>query len=375
MIRVGKGKEERLALSMEVAADALKAPKFILFFSKLGTLGEAARFLAERFPDIPTMGFCSTTVLNNGISEEPDILLVSFEEEYRIACGLIRDLSECPVQNIYQLRKDLESIEPGEEDTVCIEYCTNNEEMLVTTLTAMLDKYGVPLIGSTVVESMGNNGRGEVAFRGEIYENACIYALIRCERGKVRTYYENIYMRTELSLHQVTKADVKNRCVVELDGRPAADVYCDVVQTSRKEIHMMGQRYPLGRVLGSQVFVTAIEKVLPDGTLKCYKRINPNDAICFMDYGRYREVTEETLERIQSENKGIYFTLVSECIVRYLLYRSERFWEKHAERLGTLGDNVVALSAGEQYHHQHINQAMVLVVFSHEPEEGESGER
>ncbi len=368
MIRMGKGQAECLEQSLEEAVQSVKAPQFLLFFSKFGTLEEAAAFLAARFPNIPSIGFCSISVVHDDLVDNPDILILSFEEEYRIACGLIKDLDECPVQHIYQFQKDVESLNAGDEDTVCFECCTGNEEMLVTTLNAVLDKHHIPLIGTSVYEGTERIGKTQVAFCGEICKDACAYALIRCRNGKVRTYYENIYMRTELTFHQVTKADPDSRSIIEIDGRPAADVYSDIVQVPRNEIISISQRYPLGRVIGSRVFVAGISNVLEDGTLVCYKRINPNDAICFMDYGRYREVASETIERIRKENDDIYFTLTGECIFRYWLYKNENFQENHAQNMSLLGSHAGMYCGGEQYHYQHINQGMVIAVFSHDQE-------
>ncbi|MBR6268400.1 MAG: FIST C-terminal domain-containing protein [Selenomonadaceae bacterium] len=371
MIRVKKGQEESLERSLEVVAESVESPQMLLFYSRPGTLEQAAAFFADRFPDIPTLGICSTSVVCNGVVDEPDILLMSFDDEYRIACGLIRDLSQCPVQHVFQFQKDVESVGAGDEDTVCLEYCTGNEEMLVTTLNAVLDKYDIPMVGSTVFEGLERMGKGEVACCGDIFMDACIYAVIRCNRGKVRTYYENIYMRTELTVHQVTKVDVDKRSIIEIDGRPAADVYCDVVQVPRESIVEMNQRYPFGRVLGTRIFVADVAKVMPDGSLCCNKRLNPNDAICFMDYGRYQEVARETIERVQQENKNIYFTITGDCIHRFWLYQSDKFLERHANNLRRLGEHAGNICGGEQYHHQHINQSMVMIVFSYDT--GEEG--
>ena len=369
MVRVGKGKDENLLLALENAIQAVQSPQMILFFSKPGTLEEAAMFLAEKFRDIPTLGICTISVLHDGIVDEPDILLMSFEEEYEVACGLIRDLNECPVQHIYRFKKYVEFIQAGQEDTVCLEYCTGHEEMLVTTLNAMLDKYNIPLMGSTAFEGLEHMGKAQVAFCGDVYRDACIYALIRCKHGKIRTYYENIYMRTDFQLHQVTKADVDTRSIIELDGRPAADVYCDAVMVPREDIIKMNQRYPFGRVLGKRIFVADVSEILPDGTLRCNKRLNPNDAICFMDYGRYREVAMETIEKIQKENPNRYFTLSGDCVHRYWLYQDEKFLDQHAKNLNLLGSYAGNICGGEQYHHQHVNQSLILTVFSRDAEE------
>lgn len=365
MIKVGKGHADCLATSLEAAARQVGKPQLLLFFSRPGTLAEAAEFMATHFPSVPSMGLCSTSVFHDGMVGSPDILLISFEDEYKIASGIIQDLAECPVQHIYQFQKDVESIGIEDEDTVCLEYCTGNEEMLVTTLNAVLNKYKIPLIGATTFENVTRMGKGEVAFNGQVYRDACIYAVIHCLKGKVRTYYENIYMRTELTFHQVTKADVEKRTIIEIDGRPAADVYCDVVQVPRDQIVEMNQCYPFGRVLGTNIFVADVAKVMPDGTLYCNKRINPNDAICFMDYGRYQEVARETIEQVQQENEDIYFTLTGDCIHRYWLYESNHFLDRHARNLARLGEYAGNVCGGEQYHNQHINQSMVMTVFSH----------
>ena len=371
MVRIGKGQEESLKASLETALRVAQSPQLIVFFSKPGTLEEAAAAVADRFPEIPTMGIGSTSVVHEGVVDEPDILLMSFEDEYKIASGIIRDIDECPVQHIYHFKQDVESVGAGQDDTVCLEYCTGHEEMLVTTINAVLDKYGIPLIGSTAWEGIEQMGKTQVAFCGEVYPNACVYAVIRCLKGKVRTYYENIYMRTELTLHQVTKADPDKRTILEIDGRSAADVYCDAIMVSREDILKMNQRYPFGRVLGSRIFVADVAEVRPDGALRCNKRLNPNDAICFMDYGRYREIARETIDRVMNENRNIYFTLTGDCIHRYWLYQSEKFLEQHAKNVHRLGAHAGNICGGEQYHHQHMNQSMVLTVFSHDS--GEEG--
>ncbi len=371
MIRVGTGQEADLECSLASAAEAVRNPQMILFYCKPGTLEQVATYFAQRFPDIPSMGLCSTSVVHDGVVDSPDVLLMSFEEEYDIACGLIRDVHECPVQHIYQFQKDVESVNAGEEDTVCLEYCTGNEEMLVTTLNAVLDKHGIPLIGATAFEGVERMGFAEVSFCGIVCRNACIYAVIRNRCGKIRTYYENIYMRTELIVHQVTKADVDKRSIIEIDGRPAADVYCDVVQVPRDQIVEMNQRYPFGRVLGNNIFVADVAKVMPDGTLYCNKRLNPNDAISFMDYGRYQEIARETIDKVQHENRNIYFTLTGDCIHRYWLYEQDKFLDRHAQNLIRLGHHAGNVCGGEQYQHQHINQSMVMIVFSRDEEEGD----
>lgn len=64
-----------------------------------------------------------------------------------------------------------------------------------------------------------------VAYNGELYEDACVYALIKNTTGKIRVYKENIYEKTSAQSHFATKVDVSRKALIELDGKPAADVY------------------------------------------------------------------------------------------------------------------------------------------------------
>ncbi len=374
MIRVGRGQGATLEESLEQAVAEFQSPQFVLYFSRPGMLDRVSAFFARRYEGIPTMGLCSVCVLHGGAVDEPDVLAVAFEEGFQISCGIIHDLDECPVQHVYRFEQDVKSIGKGNEDAVCLEYCTGNEEMLVTTLNAVLDKFAIPLMGSTAFESVDHMGRAQVAYNGGVYGNACIYAIIRSLHGKIRTYYENIYERTDLRLHQVTKVDTAHRRLIELDGRPAADVYCDTVQVSRDEIVKTNSRYPFGRLLGKKIYVSDVAEVLPDGSLCCNKRLNPNDAICFLDYGRYRAIAQETVERLQQENPNRYFMLTGDCIHRYWLYEDEHFTAEHAKNLLKISPYAGSVCGGEQYHHQHINQSLVLIVFSHDSKEGEGAE-
>ena len=81
---------------------------------------------------------------------------------------------------------------------------------------------GVPFVSGTLVY----DGKPPVvAYNGELYEDACVYALIKNTTGKIRVYKENIYEKTSAQSHFATKVDVSRKALIELDGRPAADVY------------------------------------------------------------------------------------------------------------------------------------------------------
>lgn len=98
----------------------------------------------------------------------------------KIRCGIITEASRCPVAGTTQLLKQIAEISPGTDDTVCVEYCTGSEEKLVTTFTSCLETKGIHLAGGTVF-GVPDGKPPVVAYNGELYEDACVYALIKIQ--------------------------------------------------------------------------------------------------------------------------------------------------------------------------------------------------
>lgn len=129
----------------------------------------------------------------------------------KIRCGILTEASRCPVAGTTQLLKQIAEISPGTDDTVCVEYCTGSEEKLVTTFTSCLETKGIHLAGGTVF-GVPDGKSPVVAYNGELYEDACVYALIKNTTGKIRVYKENIYEkhRPRVTLPQKSMYPVKH---------------------------------------------------------------------------------------------------------------------------------------------------------------------
>lgn len=137
----------------------------------------------------------------------------------KIRCGIITEASRCPVAGTTQLLKQIAEISPGTDDTVCVEYCTGSEEKLVTTFTSCLETKGIHLAGGTVF-GVPDGKPPVVAYNGELYEDACVYALIKNTTGKIRVYKENIYEKTSAQSHFATKVDVSRKHSSNLTADP-----------------------------------------------------------------------------------------------------------------------------------------------------------
>lgn len=343
------------------ATKGLESPSAILFMAPYAMTAEVANLLAEQYPNVPTIGTIGTNFVNGSCSDKT-LAVLGFYSDAKVSCGVITEISKCPVASEAQIQKKLSEVAPGKEDTVCIEFCTGAEEKLVTTFTACLQKKGIQLAGGTTF-GVPDGKAAIVAYNGEVYEDACVFAFIKNTTGRVHVYKENIYENRSDQAHFATKVDVSRKALVELDGRPAADVYSSELGIARNDIVGNVLQNPMGRAVGDEVFISSMMGLESNGTLLNYKRINKNDCIYFLTLGDYDEIESRTRSKIKNESKKVSLVLSIDCIYRYLLYDQNGYVQTYAKNMATLGPHMGVVGGGEQFNNQHVNQTMVCAVF------------
>lgn len=343
------------------ATKGLSSPSGIIFMAPYDMMSEAAALLSDAFPGVPSIGTIGTNFVN-GTCSDKTLAVVAFYDDAKFTAGLVTEISKCPVAFEAQIQRDLSSVSPSKDDTVCIEYCTGAEEKLVTTFTACLAKKGIQLAGGTAFGAP--EGKASlVAYNGKVYEDACVYAFIKNTTGRVRVYKENIYENRAAQAHFATKVDVSRKALIELDGRPAADVYSAELDIPRADIVGNVLQNPMGRAVGDEVFISSMMGLEGNGTLLNYKRINKNDCIYFLTLGDYDEIERNTRQKIQDDSKKVSLILSIDCIYRYLLYDANGYVSTYAKNMASLGPHIGVVGGGEQFNNQHVNQTMVCAVF------------
>ena len=347
--------------AVQRATQGLSNPSAILFMAPYEMAEEVAKLLYDTYPGVPSIGTIGTKIVNGQVSDK-NLAVLGLFDDARVSCGVIQRISECPVAYAGEIQKKMNEVSPGQDDTACIEYCTGSEEKLVTTFTSCIGRKGIHLAGGTVF-GVPEGRQPIVAYNGQVYEDACVYAFIKNLTGKVRVYKENIYVNNSNKPHFATKVDVSRKALVELDGRPAADVYSNERGVSRNQIVDNVLVNPMGRAVGDQVFISSMMSLELNGTLTNFKRINKNDCIYFLSLGDYKEIEKNTREEIRGAMRHISLVLSIDCIYRYVLYDKEGYMSTYAKDMASLGAHMGIVGGGEQYNNQHVNQTMVCVVF------------
>lgn len=357
-IGTGKGTPEA---AVKQAVSGLTNPSMLLFIAPYAAMKETAVLLEAQFPGVPCIGTIGTSLVKGTVADD-QLAVLGLYADAVVRCGVIENISACPVASIGELEKKVADIKPGREDTVCIEYCTGEEEKLVTTLNAYFEKKSIQLAGGTTFGTPDGKA-GIVAYQGQVYEDACVYALIKNTTGRVKVFKENIYKKRTDVFHFATKVNVEKKSLIELDGSPAADVYSRELGIPKNKIIENVFENPMGRVVGDQVFISSMKELGANGELINYKRINRNDCIYFLKLGDYKEIEEQTRSEIKSQMKSVSLILSIDCIYRYLLYQNKSYFNEYAKDMASVGPHMGVVGGGEQFNNQHVNQTMVCAVF------------
>ncbi len=361
-VMIGTSSKSDVREAVAEAVAKITNPKLLILLSSYKHLEEASKMIKEQFQDVPLIGTSSTTYYKSE-SSDSRLILIGFGQDAVAEVGVIRNLSTVPLADIPSLEDKIRKVRPGKEDTVCLEFCTNDEERLVTTMNVALERAGITLAGGTIF-GIPDGATSYAMVDGELYSDACAYAIIKNTSGKAKVYSELIFKPLEgAKPHIATSVNLANKEVLTLDGRPAADVYCEDAGVSKGEIATNVLTNPLGRVIGDEIYIASPYGVGTNNSLINYKKINENDTISVMQLVDYEEKGRETRNQMKSDNRKISFVFSVNCIYRHLLFEDRGYLTSFLGSMADLGPHVGIVGGGEQCGKQHVNQTMVAVVF------------
>lgn len=361
-INVGYSKNRDITAAFTEAIAAIHNPNLMIFMSSYDGLPKVAELLKEKYANVPFIGTSAITYYKNNASDQT-LCIIGFGSDAEAQVGVLRNISSAPMYDLYGLKNAINKVMPGERNSICIEFCTGDEERLVTSMNVALGPKKVPLLGGTVF-GVPENKASKVCVNGDIYEDACCYAVIKNKSGKIRTYSELIYRASNNNpRHIATKVNLAKKELISLDNRPAADVYANELGISKNQIIDNVLEAPLGRVVGDEVFISSMKEIGSNGSLINYKRLNENDTVTVLKLMDYDEINQETRRAIKADGSKISFVFSVNCIYRHLLFSQRNHLQDFLKDMGTLGTHVGVVGGGEQYKNQHVNQTMVCAVF------------
>ncbi len=363
--QLGQSTKNNIQDCVEEVVKSFRNPKMIIYYGDITNFKEYTKAMHEKFPDTICMGASTFVCLTKDGATRKGLTAVAFEDGIDVSAGVIHNANKYPLKDMDEIKRCVKEVK-NHKNTICVEFTTSllcAEESVLAVLNAVLEEYNIPLVGG----SAGDDNTGEityVALNGEIHENSTVFAIIHNESGAIHVYRENIYKPKTGNVLVATKVDWLNREVKEYDHQPAAKVYARELGVAESEISKYFDSYPVGRLYGKDMYITANCEETSGKGMRYHARIYNNSKVVVLEPDDYREVTKKTMERIKKEVPKPSFCLMCHCLARSALFEGEGYIQEYAKYAGSmLGDYIAFSGYGEQMDRFQFNQTMTVAVF------------
>lgn len=340
--------------SVRDAAKGIVDPKaLILMVANADAFEACVEELEEIFPGVPSVG-CIAKGYDTSMNEQ-GITLVAYSDGIEAFAGVMQEVSKVPVKYIKEMENGIKSINPGSDNTVCIDFCSGNDACVLTTMHALLKKYNIDLMGGTGEE-------GKLSCNGVIYYDADVYLIIKNCYGRAKTYKENIYRPESQYRFIASDTDKSKYYVGKLNGESARKVYAETLGIADSDIQTQTFKNPLGKMVGKDICIISLKDVDGEG-LQCYRQVNDSDVLTLLSIQDYDMVARETINKINSDFSKISAVFSVNCAFRYLYFTQNGFMDDYLKLMGTLNSHCGYVGNGEHCDNQFVNQSMSCVVF------------
>lgn len=362
--KIGRSSSSDFDEAVSEAAKGLTEPKLIIFFSDVGRFERYTEKIRAKFKNSIILGSTTYAGFCKEGAFKDTLMILGIEDGIECYANVLDEVDKYPLKYVDRVFECVDKFSDT-SNTVCFEISTaliSCEELVLSTLNSVLGDRNIPLFGG----SSGDAGRAEktmISFNGTVYSNACAFVIIKNLGGKVRLYRENIYKPTN-HYFTATKVDVRNRIVYEYDNKPAAEVTAKALNTTVSGLDKYLDSYPLGRIIGNEMYITANQMVTKNNGMSYHARVYKNSKMVLLEPDGYREVIKGTIDKIKKEVPKPSLSVMINCLARSILFEKDGYLNDFARGMGSaLGDYIGFAGYGEQLNQQHFNQTMVIAVF------------
>ncbi len=335
------------------ALKGLNSPEFIMLLSNNDQFEMHVTELEKRFPGVPSIGCIGmsyqTRIVDRGVG------IIAFSEGVSAVADVLEQVSTMPVKYIERLERDMRAVGASSRDTVCIDFCAGNDACVLTTIYTALRRQGVSLVG-------GTGDAGKVSANGRVYQDAVAYALVKNQGGRVKTYKENIYHQLGNYRFIASDTDRAHYILGSLNGKPAKQVYKDILHVTDQEILTRTFQNPFGKLNGDDTCIISIKEV-QGNALACFRQVNDSDVLILLELGDYQAITKDTIQRICREFPRRSAVFSVNCLFRYKLFSERNYMHTYLQEMAALGSHAGFVGYGEHYNNRFVNQSMTCVVF------------
>ena len=381
---IAKSLNEDAALAVkeirEQFADIIKDIRCITFFVSYKYDSNAmAAAIAKHFPDIECFGATSNKeIATNGVISSNSLVAFAFTSDLvedfcievveHLSSDIDVDVMEIVVNFERHYNNKLHDLSRTEYFGLAfMDFNSKAEEKLFDQLG---DFTNVVFFGGTASDEWLFQNTGIYA-QGKYYKNAAVICLFK---SKVKFGFEKIETITKTSEPLiVTKSDVGSKILYEIDGRPAAEVYCEVNGLDYEKLSEINgahhyidfQKHPVGLVIEGETFLRVVHGInKAEKSLIMVCNIHEGLPVHFYKTDNIVERTRTQIENIQKKYNNISCMLTLVCSNVHEDFKRESSMEEYA----SLYDGIACAgfcTYGE-YYTVPVNHTTTILVFEKE---------
>lgn len=370
-LKIGYSYADNAVAAVREACKDFIEPETILFFSQVSLFEDITRTLSTKYPGCLIVGSTSMISFFEGRffsedEENPGTVIVSLGRAYECVGGVIENIKDRPRLAVPDIRKKASQLRTP-TDSVCVCFTSAflvAEELVLDTFNEAIGDMGIPVVGSTAGNADLNiDKKTLLAFRGRIYDNACVYLLIHNRLGRIHIYKENMFKPTRNVL-TATGVDIDNRIIYELDGMPAAEAYAKALHIDYDRQKEYWDSHPFGRIEGDEINVAEVVGITEEGGLLIMSTVFGGTKVSILEQSNFSDCMAEFVARIRADVPRPSFVIYINCISLTNLYKENDWLPVFGYELGTVADSFVGMSGyGEQLGRTNLNKSLIAIVF------------
>jgi hypothetical protein len=366
----------RIRRAQSCAADAREAVRefhaavvqenmeLVIFFCSVDfDLDVLATEMRDMFAGVQVLGCTTAGEIGPAGYRDHGISGASFPcESFTATCGRLDGLQQFESIQAHSLAQDLlqrlERLEPGADPSnsfgfLLIDGLSVREEPVARSLQNAFGK--LPLVGGSAGDGLGF-AKTQVYYDGAFHPDSAVVALVTTNLP-FRVFKTQHFVLTERRV-VVTEADAARRIVFEIDGRPAAESYAQLIGVDVQTLDPARfATQPVLVLVDGTNYVRSIQKANPDGSLTFYCAIEEGIILRGARGVDLVGNLEESFAAIRAAIGHPQLVVGSDCILRKLEI-TERGLVDRVEQVFRDNNTIGFSSYGEQYLGVHVNQTL-----------------
>jgi hypothetical protein len=366
----------RIRRAQSCAADAREAVRefhaavvqenmeLVIFFCSVDfDLDVLATEMRDLFAGVQVLGCTTAGEIGPAGYRDHGISGASFPcESFTATCGRLDGLQQFESIQAHSLAQDLlqrlERLEPGADPSnsfgfLLIDGLSVREEPVARSLQNAFGK--LPLVGGSAGDGLGF-AKTQVYYDGAFHPDSAVVALVTTNLP-FRVFKTQHFVLTERRV-VVTEADAARRIVFEIDGRPAAESYAQLIGVDVQTLDPARfATQPVLVLVDGTNYVRSIQKANPDGSLTFYCAIEEGIILRGARGVDLVGNLEESFSALKAAIGPPQLVVGSDCILRKLEI-TERGLVDRVEQVFRDNNTIGFSSYGEQYLGVHVNQTL-----------------